>query len=108
MTDLRLFDPPSPVPVAAPESLSADRRRTQQQQVSIANGRHPATRQPLLDPEWGYRCRDCTHAVRITPGNRSWWKCRRHRLGMSCSAASDIRVSWPACVLLKIDPEAAA
>lgn len=105
MTDLRLFPLPDPVVsmVEAPK-LSRDARRTHQQRVSLANGRHPATRRRVLDG-WGFRCRDCVHAVRISNGHRGWWKCRRHRLGLSHSAESDIRISWPACDLLRIDAE---
>jgi hypothetical protein len=84
---------------------SADRRRTIRNQGLIARGVHPATGEPLLDPGWGLHCGDCAHAVHLRAGNRAFWKCEWHRLGLSASAASDIRVGWPACTLVRIDAE---
>jgi hypothetical protein len=69
---------------------------------AINVGMHPATRLPLLAADWGFQCGNCIHAVRVQGGARWHWKCARHRLGMSASEASDIRVSWPACTLLTI------
>jgi hypothetical protein len=97
-----LFDPDpwtlptteQPVVVA----LSADRRRTLANRARIAAGQHPATRAPLLSGGQA-TCSTCAHAHHLQHHNRSWWKCDRHRLGMSHSAASDIRASWPACTL---------
>ncbi len=86
-------DPPPPGPV-----LSADRRRTIRQRRSIELGTHPVTRRPLLDPEWGFRCGDCTHLVRVDLG-RTYIKCDRNHTG---GAATDVRVSWPACTGLRI------
>jgi hypothetical protein len=106
--DLRLFDvPPAPAaePASAPGRLSADARRTQRQRAQLAAGTHPATGRPLLHEEWGYRCQDCTHCTGFGHNLRTYWKCRISRLGVSHSAASDIRLSWPACTRLKIDPE---
>jgi hypothetical protein len=85
--------------------LSADRRRTETNRRALAAGVHPATRERLTDPELELHCRDCVHAVRVGHHDRVWWKCEEHRLGMSRSAASDIRVSWPACV--RVVPRAA-
>lgn len=105
--DLRLFDPPewmtAPRHPDLERQLSPDARRTQRQQSRLDQGIHPASGYSLLDPEWGYRCRDCHHAIRIDIGSRRVWKCRLHRLGLSHSAASDIRVSWPACTLFRLD-----
>lgn len=103
MADLRLFDPPGPAD--PPAEASATVKLTERNRRSLANGRHPATGHRLLDPEWGWTCRDCRHAVHVEGGNRRYWKCARHRLGMSRSATSDIRVSWPACTLLTIDAQ---
>lgn len=78
-------------------------RRTQRNQATLHAGRHPATGAPLLDPGWGYHCLDCVHAIRVAGPNRSYWKCQHHRLGMSASEASDIRIRWPACTRLRIE-----
>lgn len=92
-TEPRMFDLP-PAPAVTP-GMSAGRRRTIRQRESLAAGRHPATGLPLRT-EGGF-CGSCSHHVVIDRGNRSWHKCEVHRLGTSSSAASDIRVSWPAC-----------
>lgn len=96
------LEPPRPTPDRA---LSPDARRTARNRQLLADRVHPATYAALLDPEWGFTCRDCAHATHVSRGNTNPWKCDRGRLGLSHSAASDIRVSWPACTLLTIDPE---
>ena len=96
---MSLFDPG---PAVDPERLSSTRRLTLRNRELLDAGRHPAT----LTPLWigtGERCGDCTHH-HAYERNRIWHKCGRHRLGESHSAASDIRVSWPACALF--DPSA--
>ena len=89
----RLFDmdanPGSP-------KLSADARRTRKQRLLLARGVHPATGLPL-HPDGG-TCGTCEHATHVSDWNRADWKCHNHRLALSHSAASDIRISWPACV----------
>lgn len=102
---MTLFDLPPLEPgyLSTDPPPSADRRRTTRNQDLLARGIHPATRLPLLDPDWEFRCRDCAHAVRIDHVTRGWWKCELHRLGTSASAASDIRVSWPACTRFRIE-----
>jgi hypothetical protein len=77
--------------------LSADRRRTLANEALFAVGVHPATRRPLILV--GATCETCVHSSREHGGARSYWKCAKHRLGMSRSSASDIRKSWPACAL---------
>lgn len=57
-------------------------------------GVHPATRGDVR-ADLG-TCGECRHHV-IDHRNRRYHKCRLHRLGISSSEASDIRVSWPAC-----------
>jgi hypothetical protein len=87
-----LFDP-GPA-VEPPPPLSADRRRTLRQQATLAAGHHPAT--GVLLAGNGETCRTCAHAV----GRRyakTYWKCDRVR--DSHCAATDIRLSWPACAL---------
>jgi hypothetical protein len=88
--------------------LSRDRRRTARDRASLDRGIHPATRRPLLTVEPGTgrpTCGDCGHAQHIDHHDRSYWKCARHRLGMSHSAASDIRKGWPACELFQTTPD---
>lgn len=93
-----LFDPPEPIVTPNGPTLSAGRRLTLRNNTSIARGIHPATNRPLLDPP--QVCGTCTHCHRYTAaGGGNYIKCARHRLGMSHWAASDIRASWPACVL---------
>lgn len=90
-----LFDagPPRATFVAPTESATV--RRTKRNAKLLARGVHPATGLGLR-PELG-NCGACTQAERQSVGNSSFWKCRKHRLGMSGSEASDIRISWPAC-----------
>lgn len=102
---MTLFDPgPLPIPDPGPV-LSVDQRRTQRNLAAIARGRHPATLLPLLDPDWHFTCGQCNHHVRITGGNRTYSKCDVSRLGLSASAASDIRQKWPACTQFRLDSE---
>ena len=94
-------DPGTPVRFPGPRrdlaGLSEDRRRTVRNRELLDAGIHPATRLPLPVEGTG-TCGDCAHhhAYRESPP-RVWHKCDLHRLGQSHSAASDIRVSWPAC-----------
>ena len=100
MTD-QLFDPGPGIPEAP--GLSADRRRTERRKALLAAGVNPATRLRLLDPEWHLTCGDCDHHVAVMahqPG-QNWHKCDRSLLGLSMSAASDIRISWPACTAFR-------
>jgi hypothetical protein len=115
VTDLpdapRLFDPGEGTQQGR---LSADRCRRQHQLNMLAVGHHPATGlrlwrdvtdtdgPGLTDLE--VTCGGCVHAVKVSTGSRDVWKCEKHRLGLSHSAASDIRVSWPACELFESAP----
>lgn len=87
------------------DELSRTQRLTRRNADMLTIGVHPATRQPTA-PELG-RCGDCAHAHRVVHHSRAWWKCDLHRLGMSHSEASDIRVSWPACTKFTGDSEVA-
>lgn len=94
------------------KTMSADRRRTIRNQRALDANRHPVTGLPLLRTitdegevvlrvlagTWATdaRCGSCVHASKEHGGARSYWKCDLTE--MSRSAASDIRVSWPACV----------
>jgi hypothetical protein len=92
-----LFDlPDQPAQPAAPPE-SAGRRLTRRNNDLIARGIHPATRQPIVAALG--TCGTCARAHRYDHHNRTYWKCDLHRLGQSHSAASDVRVSWPACDL---------
>lgn len=86
------------IPDGRHKDLSADARRTARQRDLLAAGVHPATGRPLLAGSEA-TCASCVHATAVHRGNTRAWKCEVHRLGMSHSAASDIRVSWPACEL---------
>lgn len=92
-TEPALFDLPA-APGVTP-GMSADRRRTIRNREALAAGIHPATRSPLRT-EGGF-CAGCLHHFVVDRGHRRWHKCELHRLGPSASAASDIRLSWPAC-----------
>ncbi len=97
-----LFDPGPATVTTVKErpGLSADARRTIRNRELIAAGVHPATRQPILVT--GLTCATCGHhraVTHYTSREKTWHKCALHRLGVSHSAASDIRTSWPACVL---------
>ena len=78
-------------------TLSAGARRTRRQHELLAAGVHPATGKRIV-AELG-TCAHCAHLRKVTPGNRTVYKCPHHRLGCSHSEASDMRVSWPACEL---------
>jgi len=82
----------------ADPTLSAGRRLTIANQTLLDSGTHPATRRKLM-VDGDHTCGDCIHHHHYGWHNRSFHKCDLHRLGESHSAASDIRVSWPACVL---------
>lgn len=85
----------TPGPKRDADGLSVDQRRTRDNKLLIARDIHPATRVALAGN--GHCCGDCSHAQPAHHGNFKGWKCELHRLGMSHSAASDIRISWPAC-----------
>lgn len=90
----------------AHSDLSADAARTQRNNDSIRRGVHPATGRALLDPLPTVReaCGGCAHHhayERYSSRKKTFHKCDVHRLGQSHSAASDIRVSWPACALFE-------
>lgn len=89
-------------PASEPEPLSAGRRLTIRNSDSLARGIHPATGQHLARN--GEVCATCTHHQHLGWHNRAFHKCAKHRLGRSHSAASDIRIGWPACTLWEAAP----
>lgn len=98
MTELRMFDVEPVVDQAEGEKLSAGRRLTIRNNTLIARGVHPATNRPLLGGAPRRTCAECAHCTPVR-ACRTFWKCEKHRLGKSSSAASDIRKGWPACEL---------
>lgn len=74
-------------------------RRSVTRVATLMAGLNPATARPLLPAVFGRTCGDCVHAEHVQHGARAYWKCTgpASRLGASHSAASDIRIGWPAC-----------
>lgn len=96
MSDEHLFDP-GPGTTADLSGLSPDARRTARNNGLLDSGTHPATGRPLLDRA-GVTCGTCTHHVSHSR-NKTWHKCDLTPGGPTRGAGTDIRVSWPACVL---------
>jgi len=91
--DVRGWQPKRPPRL---DGLSTDAARTQRNRELLASGAHPATEVAVtIGPS--LTCSGCTHLHYVHRGNTRAYKCDAHRLGMSHSAASDVRVSWPAC-----------
>ena len=84
------------------DGLSAGQRLTLRNNQMLSVGRHPATGRPLLKVDVA-TCGECVHHKAFSH-DRTWHKCDVHRLGMSHSASSDIRVSWPACDRFQAQP----
>ena len=80
-------------PVGLP--LSYGRRLTLRHEALLARGVHPLNHLALAAN--GYTCGDCVHAFNTEGYTRKcYWKCDLRPV--SHSAASDLRLSWPACV----------
>ena len=90
------FEHLAPVAVV-PDDASPTVRRTARRRLLLEAGVHPATGLRLFPAVFGNTCGGCVHAVKVQHGARAYWKCNESRLGLSHSAASDIRTSWPAC-----------
>lgn len=90
---------PAPEP---PPKLSADQKLTKRNADLLAKGKHPATLLPLLGGD--ATCGGCVHHEALPYHSRTYHKCELHRLGISHSTASDVRVSWPACVRFEAAP----
>ncbi len=100
---MTLFDPGPPIENSEPDGpLSADRKRTRRRQALLDQGIHPTTRRPLLtfhrdDTVDGTEtCGDCAHHFSHTR-NKTYHKCAKTPGGPTRGAASDVRLSWPAC-----------
>ena len=100
---LRLF--PVEHPASDDTAASLTVRRTARALALIGNGKHPATGRCLLriqDPTLNRLCcGDCAHLASRLPGNRVYWKCDVHPKGVTGGPLTDIRLSWPACVLFE-------
>lgn len=93
---------PAPTIPEPPEPISDGVALTRRNEAKLARGVHPATLRALLEPR-GPTCGTCVHHEVVNVG-RAYHKCARHRLGMTASAASDIRLKWPACALYEPEP----
>jgi hypothetical protein len=102
-----LFDPGPPnVPPPDPEAeLSATQKLTLRRRRMLEQGIHPATKARLLDPvdQAGASCGMCVHARQIDHHRRTYWKC--DLVPHTNGAATDIRVSWPACTRYEAHPD---
>ena len=56
----------------------------------------------------GETYKTCRHAVKISGGNRAFWKCDRRRASWTRSYGTDIRVGAPACKGWEAKAEAVA
>jgi len=75
--------------------LSYGRRLTLRHEALLARGVHPLNQLALAAN--GYTCGDCVHAFNTEGYTRKcYWKCDLRPVNHS--AASDLRLSWPACV----------
>jgi hypothetical protein len=95
-----LFGEPPPPPEPKPDKP----RRTDytaKHRALFECGIHPATRRPVM--YGAATCGDCNHHI-VVRVRRTWHKCELHVLGQSHSEASDIRVSWPACLSFELIP----
>lgn len=104
-----LFDPGPAVvrDVQLDPPMSATRRLTERNRDLLRDGVHPATHRKLLKVEEDGRqwtCGACKFACHMSAGNKTFWKCEKHRLGITGSTASDVRRSWPACELWEERP----
>lgn len=81
-------------PIPDPPKLSAGQRLTQRKQAALNRGVNPGSGREFR--EGAYTCGQCFHAI-AKGGRKNFWKCEMGHL--SNSAASDIRLKWPACVL---------
>jgi hypothetical protein len=78
------------------DTLSPDRQRTIRNRLLLERGVHPVSRRKLLGGIQVYTCGDCIHHKK---------KGRYHKcdLNSTSGAATDIRVSWPACELFSME-----
>lgn len=94
-----LFDLPLPPRI---DKLSATRKLTLANNSKLERGIHPATGMRLIGSTAS--CGQCIHHETREHNCKTFHKCAKHRLGVTHGAGSDIRVSWPACVLWEPKP----
>ena len=97
---MTLFDPGPGAP--APKTQSYGSRLTARNAGVIAGGRNPATMRPLL--LGGGTCGDCSHLKAVGGTARNYWKCELACRAVTGGAATDVRLSWPACELFTTTP----
>lgn len=97
----RLFDVG---PTVESVSLSADARRTARRNEAIANGKHPLRLDPLREPA-GETCGSCKHLTAHGHNLRTYYKCNLRPHEVTFGAATDVRLSWPACIRWEADPD---
>lgn len=73
---------------------SPDRARTERRKIMLERGQHPTGNGAI---DLNHNCRECAHCI-VKGYDRKYYKCDVSPLGESRSAASDIRLSWPACL----------
>jgi hypothetical protein len=88
--ELENVPPPSSTEIS---KLSPDRARTERRKLMLERGQHP-TGNGEINLE--HNCRECIHCI-AHGWQRTYYKCDVSALGERRSAASDIRLSWPAC-----------
>lgn len=82
-------------PATPTENLSQGRRRTIRQHALLDIGVHPATGAPLARN--GETCGTCLWSWIHRHNSRNYWKCAE--VPATRGAATDIRLSWPACTM---------
>lgn len=78
------------------EKPTADRARTERRRLMLERGEHPTGNGSIDTRQSCGNCIHCTDEYH-GGGGRLYHKCDVSRLGRSHSAASDVRLSWPAC-----------
>jgi len=81
-------------PAEPPPKVGEDAARTVRRRSLLAAGIHPTSRRKLLGGD--AVCGTCAHCV-ANRQTRTYWKCAK--VFMTGGPATDVRLSWPACVL---------
>jgi uncharacterized protein YegP (UPF0339 family) len=80
---------------APPPKLGEDAARTVRRRSLLAAGIHPVSHRKLLGGD--QTCGTCAHCIGYRYA-RTYWKCAK--VFQTHGAATDVRLSWPACVLV--------
>lgn len=79
------------------ENLSYGEQLTLRKRRQLERGRNPGSGLELLEPQGpATTCGSCFHAIATGSRSHHYWKCEL--VPRSHGAATDIRLSWPACV----------